>query len=74
MMYTCRKNLFGKAVFCFDAVELFQHRLCAKPEEHERCHGANEVNRNAGEVIDQDDLPAHRMRLHERRRGIHNAP
>ena len=73
MMYTCGKNLFGKAVFYFDAVELFQHRLCAKPEEHERCHCANEINRNAGEVIAQDDLPVDCMRPHERGRGVHNA-
>ena len=54
-------DLLRKSIFCFDAVELFKHRLCAKPEEHERCHCANEIDRNAGEVIAQDDLPVYRV-------------
>lgn len=66
-------RLFGKAVFGFDVVELFEHRLRAEPEEKERGGGADEIDRDAGQIIAQDDLPIDRVRPHEGGRRVHDA-
>ena len=36
--------LLCQAVFDFDAVELFEHRLRTEPEEEERADGADQVD------------------------------
>ena len=35
----CRHSLFDQAIFDFDAVEFFQHRLCGDENEDHRCGG-----------------------------------
>ena len=60
------RSLLCQAVFCLDPVQLFQHRLCAEPEEDERGDRAHQIDRNAGDVIAQNDLPTDRFRPHER--------
>ncbi|MFR7742452.1 MAG: DUF1653 domain-containing protein [Acutalibacteraceae bacterium] len=60
-----RKRLSGsysaKPYFVLTPVQLFQHRLRAEPEKDERSDCTYQIDRNAGDVIAHDDLPADRF-------------
>lgn len=63
-----------QAVFHFYSIEFFQHGLCGKEEEDDRCPAVDEVHGEARDVIGHQHFPVEGLGvIHQRRRRIHNA-